>query len=76
MKQDKVGVAIQDTGIGIAETDREKLFEPFFTTKDTGSGLGLAICYDIMQKYDGVIDVQSSQGKGSTFTVWLPALTE
>lgn len=76
MRQDKVGVAIQDTGIGIAETDKEKLFEPFFTTKDTGSGLGLAICYDIMQKYDGYIDVQSSPGKGSTFTVWLPALTK
>jgi signal transduction histidine kinase len=49
-----------------------KLFEPFYTTKETGSGLGLPICYQIVEQHSGHIDVQSTSGKGSTFTIWLP----
>jgi PAS domain S-box-containing protein len=72
--EDEVGLAIQDTGIGISGEDKEKLFEPFFTQKDNGTGLGLAICYDILQKHGGRIDVDSELGLGATFTIWLPAL--
>lgn len=76
MNEAEVGLAIQDTGMGIAEEDKEKLFEPFFTKKDNGSGLGLAICYDIMQKHGGHIAVESTSGEGATFTIWLPTLPE
>lgn len=72
----EVGLAIQDSGIGIAEKDQEMLFEPFFTKKDSGTGLGLAICYDIVQKHGGRISVVSAPSKGATFTVWLPAMQE
>lgn len=75
-EENQVGLKIQDTGMGIAHEDREKLFEPFFTKKDTGTGLGLAICYDIVQKHGGHIDVQSSPGEGASFTVWLPVLID
>lgn len=74
--QNRVGLAISDTGMGITPEDKEKIFEPFFTTKDAGTGLGLAICYDIMQKHGGDIAVESMPGEGATFTIWLPALPE
>ncbi len=64
----------KDTGLGIPIEIRERIFEPFFTTKsvDKGTGLGLAICREIVNKYEGKIEVQSSLGKGSTFTVIIP----
>jgi len=74
--QNNVGLAIQDTGVGISSENKEKLFEPFFTQKDSGTGLGLAICYDIVQKHGGHIAVESTLGEGATFTIWLPALSE
>ena len=73
-EDERVGLAIRDTGTGISPEDKEKLFEPFFTKKDTGTGLGLAICYDIVQKHGGSIEVQSKLGNGATFTIWLPLL--
>jgi PAS domain S-box-containing protein len=74
---DKVVVAISDTGVGISEADRPHLFEPFFTTKPTGegSGLGLAICHGLVTALGGSIAVESTVGKGSTFTVTLPRAT-
>ncbi len=68
----KLAVSIADTGRGIPTEDLPHLFDPFFTTKDTGMGLGLAITFDIVQKHNGRIDVTSSPGGGSVFTVWLP----
>jgi len=69
---------ISDTGHGIKEEDKKRLFEPFFSTKEVGkgTGLGLAISYSIIQKHNGTIEVESQEGKGSTFTVKLPVREE
>ncbi|MDD4073897.1 MAG: response regulator, partial [Desulfobacterales bacterium] len=66
---------IQDTGIGMAEDVRCRIFEPFFTTKQIGggSGLGLASTYGIIKNHGGFITVDSVQGKGSTFHIFMPA---
>jgi PAS domain S-box-containing protein len=67
-------IVVRDTGCGIAEANRAKIFDPFFTTKAAGSGtgLGLSICHTIISQHEGLIDVDSEIGKGSTFTVGLP----
>lgn len=64
----------QDTGCGISPENMRKLFTPFFTTKGEvkGVGLGLAISYGIIQRHYGRIEVQSKEGEGSTFTIYLP----
>jgi signal transduction histidine kinase len=71
----KVAIAFQDTGVGLKYDEKNKIFEPFFTTKpkEKGTGLGLTICRDIIQHHQGEIRVESSPGKGSTFTILLPA---
>lgn len=71
---DEVFIAIADTGSGIPAENLSRIFEPFFTTKPVGkgTGLGLAISHDIVQKHGGRIEVESTVGKGTTFTVWLP----
>jgi signal transduction histidine kinase len=65
-------VTISDTGEGIAESDLSHLFEPFFSTKEEGTGLGLALVHRIVQEHGGEIDVRSSPGLGTTFTLTLP----
>jgi signal transduction histidine kinase len=71
----EVLVCITDTGQGISENDIDKIFDPFYTTSPVGqgTGLGLSICYSIIKQHNGSIDVESCEGKGSTFTVRLPA---
>ncbi len=71
----QVSVSVEDTGSGIAPENLERLFTPFFTTKEKGKGvgLGLAVSHGIIERHSGSIDVQSALGKGSTFTVHLPA---
>ena len=68
----RVGVDFHNTGPLIAEDSLPFIFEPFFTTKRNGTGLGLSISYDIIRQHQGEIVVESSPGKGVTFTVWLP----
>src|ERR1019366_2889010 len=68
-------INIQDTGVGIAPENLERLFEPFFTTKTNGTGLGLAISQRIALEHHGSIRVQSEPGKGSAFSLSLPAFT-
>jgi len=68
-----VAIAIRDMGIGIAERYLAKIFDPYFTTKEKGSGLGLATSYSIIKNHNGAIDVQSEVGKGTTFSLYLPA---
>jgi len=67
-------IEVQDTGCGISPENMRKLFTPFFTTKGEvkGVGLGLAISYGIIQRHHGRIEVQSKEGEGSTFTIYLP----
>ena len=68
----RVSVSIEDTGVGIAEENLEKVFEPLFTGKAKGIGLGMAITKTFVEGHGGSIDVQSEPGKGSTFIVTLP----
>jgi len=67
-----VRIDIADSGIGIPQEHLSKIFDPFFTTKQTGSGLGLATSYSIILKHQGHIEVVSSIGNGSCFSVYLP----
>jgi two-component system NtrC family sensor kinase len=65
---------VQDTGCGISPENMHKLFTPFFTTKGEikGVGLGLAVAYGIIERHQGRIEVQSKEGEGTTFTIYLP----
>ncbi len=67
---------IIDQGIGIADDLKTNIFDPYFTTKPKGSGLGLATVYSILKKHKGFIEVESTLGKGTTFSLYLPANTE
>jgi PAS domain S-box-containing protein len=65
-------IAIRDSGIGMPVEGLKKIFLPFYTTKDKGVGLGLALVHKIVLSHGGRIDVESTEGKGTTFTVALP----
>ncbi len=69
-----VKISIQDSGIGISEQYLSKIFDPYFTTKEKGSGLGLATSYSIVRNHGGVFDVVSEVDRGTTFSLYLPAI--
>ncbi|MBI2881182.1 MAG: response regulator [Candidatus Tectomicrobia bacterium] len=69
---DYVKIAVSDHGVGIPERHLLKIFDPYFTTKPDGSGLGLTIAHSIITKHDGYIRVESQEGVGTTFTLYLP----
>src|SRR5688500_6623656 len=69
-------VGFRDSGIGIPRDKLKKLFIPFYTTKQRGTGLGLAISQRIVSQHGGTIEVRSTPGQGSTFSVFLPAMTD
>lgn len=68
-----VRFSVKDTGVGIAPENLKNIFDPYFTTKDMGTGLGLATAFSIVKNHGGLIDVESQEGKGTTFNVYLPA---
>jgi CheY-like chemotaxis protein len=70
---DYIRIAVEDRGYGITQENLVKIFDPYFTTKSKGSGLGLASVYSIVKRHGGAIEVSSTPGEGSTFTVHLPA---
>ena len=74
--RERVAVRVEDTGVGIRPEHLEKIFDLYFTTKDDGTGIGLSMVYRIVQLHDGEIEVQSTPGHGSTFTVLLPRAME
>jgi signal transduction histidine kinase/putative methionine-R-sulfoxide reductase with GAF domain len=67
-----IKLSIQDSGVGIPGEEIGKLFDPFFSTKEGGIGLGLSIAHRIIDQHHGKIEVESTPGKGTLFTVWLP----
>ncbi|MDO9109136.1 MAG: ATP-binding protein [Desulfatirhabdiaceae bacterium] len=67
---------VSDTGCGISNMDIEKVFDPFFTTKFTGRGLGLPVVMGIVKAHGGGVTVESEQGQGSVFRIFLPVSTE
>jgi len=77
-----VTFSVSDTGPGIAPEDQAHLFERFYRgeagrqSKAPGTGLGLAICREIVEKHGGKITLETEVGRGSTFTVWLPAMKQ
>jgi len=68
-----VSIEVEDHGRGISVDDLPRIFEPFFTTRADGTGLGLAICQKVVRAHGGDIQVRSTVGAGSTFTILLPA---
>ena len=71
-----IAITVADTGSGIHEADLPRIFDPYFTTKSEGRGLGLAVSHSIVASHDGAITVQSQPGRGTAFTVCLPAATD
>ncbi|WP_224962052.1 two-component system sensor histidine kinase NtrB [Geomonas subterranea] len=69
----EVRISIRDTGSGMSQDDLRRVFEPFFTTKKGGTGLGLATVYRIVETNGGRMTINSSKGKGTTVTLYLPA---
>jgi signal transduction histidine kinase len=69
---DRAHISVSDTGSGIAPGLIQKIFQPLFTTKAQGIGLGLAVCDSLVRANAGSIDVKSTPGQGSTFTLYLP----
>ena len=74
----QVCIAITDTGLGMEETVRSRALEPFFTTKSVGegTGLGLAMVYGIVKNHNGMLDIESEAGAGTTVRLYLPALLQ
>jgi PAS domain S-box-containing protein len=72
-----IALTVTDTGIGMPVQVRERIFEPFFTTKPAGkgTGIGLAMVYGTVRSHHGIIEVESTQGEGTQFTVYLPFRT-
>ncbi|GAE36162.1 two-component sensor histidine kinase [Halalkalibacter akibai JCM 9157] len=69
---DHIQVRVIDQGAGIPQELLMKIGEPFYTTKEKGTGLGLMVCYQIIEKHEGTIHVDSKVGVGTTFTITFP----
>jgi CheY-like chemotaxis protein len=68
-------LTVADDGVAIADEDLEKIFEPFYTKKAmgrSGTGLGMAVVWGTVKDHDGYLDIESTEGRGTTFTLYLP----
>src|SRR5215210_6484117 len=75
-RDDRIEIAISDTGMGMSEEVRSRIFDPFFTTKGkAGLGLGLAVSYGIIRRHEGTVEAESEAGRGTTFKIRLPVAT-
>ncbi|MEW6740478.1 MAG: two-component system sensor histidine kinase NtrB [Nitrospirota bacterium] len=72
LNKEGVFIVVRDNGAGIPVNDVDRIFMPFYTTKDKGSGIGLALVQKIVTEHGGNISVESREGEGSTFRVFLP----
>jgi signal transduction histidine kinase len=68
----RISIVVSDTGVGIKPENLERIFDLYFSTKPKGSGIGLSMVYRTIQMHDGEIEVQSTVGNGTTFTILLP----
>jgi len=75
-KGEYIKLTITDHGIGIPDKNLKKIFDPYFTTKENGSGLNLAICYSIIKNHNGYISLDTKEGEGTSFYIYLPAAGE
>lgn len=71
-----IKISIKDEGTGIEKKNLKIIFDPYYTTKTAGHGLGLSTCYSIIKNHDGTIEVNSEFGKGSIFSIYLPATSD
>ncbi|MBI5020927.1 MAG: PAS domain S-box protein [Ignavibacteriales bacterium] len=71
-----ISISVTDNGIGMDDETRNRIFEPFFTTKELGkgTGLGLAVVYGVINSHQGIVEVESTKGVGTTFTLYIPAV--
>jgi len=69
-------ISIKDHGIGITDVQKKEIFKPYFTTKENGHGLGLSACLTTVMNHNGTIHVESKEGLGSTFIVFLPVFIQ
>jgi two-component system sensor histidine kinase HydH len=65
-------ISVADNGPGISEENMQKIREPLFTTKNFGTGLGISAVEQILEQHGGGLDIDSVEGKGATFTIWVP----
>jgi CheY-like chemotaxis protein len=71
-----VRLRVSDTGMGMVPEVARHAFEPFFTTKDTGTGMGLAAVYGTVGDHEGLVELETEPGQGTTFTLYLPVTTK
>ena len=71
-KDRRLALTVEDTGAGISADKLDRIFDLYYTTKPEGSGIGLSIVYRIVQLHGGEIEVQSTEGRGTTFRLLLP----
>lgn len=74
-ERNRVGFAVRDTGPGIASPDLARIWDPFFSRTPGGAGMGLALVRQLVDRHDGLIEVESSPGAGTTMRVLLPLAT-
>jgi signal transduction histidine kinase len=76
--KEKIRIKIKDTGVGIRKDDLSEIFNPFFTTKapGEGTGLGLSLVHSVIKSYEGTIQVESKEEKGTSFIIELPVFQE